>query len=65
MVTHDGKRGFQIRDESVSDLYYFFEQSIISVTMSFQAIEIFANAIIGRKATKSIVVKRPGCLLLT
>jgi len=60
MITHDGKRGFQVRDESVSDLYYFFEQSIISVTMSFQAIEIFANAIIGRKATKSIVVKRKG-----
>jgi hypothetical protein len=60
MVTHDGKRGFQVRDESVSNLYYFFEQSIISVTMSFQAIEIFANAIIGRKATKNIVVKRKG-----
>lgn len=60
MVTHDGKRGSQVREESVSDLYYFFEQSIISVTMSFQAIEIFANAIIGRKATKSIVVKRKG-----
>jgi hypothetical protein len=58
MVTHDGRQGFQVRDESVSDLYYFFEQSIISVTMSFQAIEIFANAIIGRKATKNIVVKR-------
>ena len=60
MVTHDGKRGFQIRDESVSDLYYFFERSIISVTMSFQAIEIFANAIIGRKAKENIVVKRRG-----
>jgi len=60
MVTPGGKRGSQVREESVSDLYYFFEQSIISVTMSFQAIEIFANAIIGRKATKSIVVKRKG-----
>jgi hypothetical protein len=60
MVTHDGKRGFHVRDESVSDLYYFFEQSIISATMSFQAIEVFANAIIGRKATKNIVVKRKG-----
>lgn len=60
MVTHDGKRGFQVRDERTSDLYYFFEQSIVSVTMSFQALEIFANAIIGRKAIKDIVVKRKG-----
>ncbi len=58
MVMHDGKRGFQVKDESVSDLYYFFEQSIISVTMSFQAIEVFANAIIGRRSTQSVVVKR-------
>jgi hypothetical protein len=28
--------------------------------MSFQAIEIFANAIIGRKSTKNIVVNRKG-----
>ncbi|HZP64318.1 MAG TPA: hypothetical protein VFB28_12960 [Terriglobales bacterium] len=60
MVTHDGKRGLQVRDESISDLYYFFEQSIISVTMSFQAVEIFANAIIARKATANVVVKRKG-----
>jgi hypothetical protein len=60
MLTPDGKRGFNVTEESVSDLYYFFEQSIISVTMSFQAIEVFANAVIGRKATKNIVVKRKG-----
>jgi hypothetical protein len=60
MLTHDEKRGSQVRDESIADLYYFFEQSIISVTMSFQAIEIFANAIIGRKSTKNIVVNRKG-----
>ena len=60
MLTHDGKRGFSVRDESVSDLYYFFEQSIVSATMSFQAIEVFANAIIGRRAVKSIAVKRKG-----
>lgn len=60
MLTHNGKRGFQVRNESVSDLYYFFEQSIISVTMSFQSIEIFTNAVIGRKATANIVVKRKG-----
>jgi hypothetical protein len=60
MVTHDGKRGSQVTDESIGDLYYFFEQSMISVTMSFQAIEIFANAIIGRRATRNIAVRRKG-----
>jgi hypothetical protein len=60
MLTPDGKRGSQVVEESVSDLYYFFEQSMISVTMSFQTIEVFANAIIGRRATKNIVVKRKG-----
>lgn len=63
MLTHDGKQGSQVRDESTSDLYYFFEQSMVAVTMSFQAVEIFANAIIGRKATKNIVVKRKGGVL--
>jgi hypothetical protein len=60
MVTHNGHRGSQVRQESVSDLYFFFEQSIISVTMSFQAVEVFANAVIGRKATKNIIVKLKG-----
>jgi hypothetical protein len=58
LLTHDGKRGFTVRDKSVSDLYYFFEQSIVAATMNFQAIEVFANATIGRRARKSIVVKR-------
>jgi hypothetical protein len=59
-LTPEGKRGFSVRQESLSDLYYFFEQSMISVTMSFQAIEVFANSVIGRRATKNIVVKRKG-----
>lgn len=63
MLTHDGKRGSQVTDESTSDLYYFFEQSMVAITMSFQAVEIFANAIIGRKATKNILVKRKGGVL--
>jgi hypothetical protein len=53
-----GKRASQIRDESTSDLYYFFEQAMIAITMSFQAIEVFANANIGRRVTTNIVVKR-------
>jgi hypothetical protein len=57
-LTHENKRGFQINQESIHDLYYFFEQSIISVTMSFQAIEVFANAIIGRRASGTILVRR-------
>jgi hypothetical protein len=60
MLTHDGKRGSQVKDESVADLYYFFEQAIISATMSFQAVEIFANTTIGRRATGDILVKRKG-----
>jgi hypothetical protein len=60
MRTHTGKRGFQIKDESMSDLFYFFEQSIVAVTMSFQALELFANGIIGRRATGELSVKRKG-----
>lgn len=60
MLTPEGKRGFSVRQESVGDLYCFFEQSMISVTMSFQAIEVFANSVIGRRAAKNIVVKRKG-----
>ena len=59
-LTHDGQRGFQVNDASLADLYYFFEQSIVCVTLSFQAIEIFANAIIGRRAAQHIQVKRKG-----
>ena len=58
MVTPQGKRGFQIREDNVSDLYYFFEQAMIAATISFQSIEVFANAIIGRRATKNITVRR-------
>jgi hypothetical protein len=57
-LTPEGETGFSVRPESLSDLYYFFEQSMISVTMSFQAIEVFANAVIGRRATKDIVAER-------
>jgi hypothetical protein len=60
VLTPYAKRASQVREESVSDLYYFFEQSMIAVTMSFQAIEVFANATIGRRAANNIVVKRKG-----
>lgn len=63
VLTYEQKRGSQVADESTSDLYYFFEQSIIAVTISFQAVEIFANAIIGRRATQNIMVKRKGGVL--
>jgi hypothetical protein len=56
--THDGKRGLQVRDEHISDLYYFFEQAIVTATMSFQTLEAFANAVIGRRAHGIIEVKR-------
>lgn len=58
MRTHTGERGFMVRDECLADLYYFFEQAMITATMSFQALELFANAIIGRRATGKVRVKR-------
>src|SRR2546429_411718 len=42
-----GERGFQIRNDRLTDLYTFFEQSMIAVTMGFQALELFANFNIG------------------
>lgn len=63
MTTHEGERGSLVRDESIADLYYFFEQSMIAVVMSFQAIEILANSIIGRRATEKITVRRKGGLV--
>jgi len=58
MVTPDGKKGMQVTHDSVGNLYQFFEQSMTSVIMSFQAIEVFANSIIGRKAPNNILIKR-------
>jgi hypothetical protein len=60
VLTPYSKRASQVREDSVSDLYYFFEQSMIAAIMSFQAIEVFANATIGRRAANNIVVKRKG-----
>jgi hypothetical protein len=57
MLTADGNRGFQIRDESISNLYAFFEQSMIAVTLSFQAVELFANSTIGRKSTGNFRIR--------
>lgn len=58
VLTPDSKRGFQIKQDNIGDLYYFFEQAIITATISFQSVELFSNAIIGRRATKNVVVKR-------
>src|SRR5438067_13855768 len=35
-----GERGLQIRNECTADLYTFFEQSMVTVTMAFQALEL-------------------------
>jgi hypothetical protein len=58
VVEPTGNRGFAIRNERLGDLYSFFEQSMVAVTMSFQAVELFANTIIGRRAKGTITIVR-------
>jgi hypothetical protein len=56
--TPSGKRGLQVPEPHLVDLYYFFEQAIVAATMSFQALEAFANSIIGRRAPEKVEVRR-------
>ncbi len=50
--------GFGVSTKGVPALYDFFEQCMISVVFSFQAIETFANAVIGRELKQSMKVRR-------
>lgn len=55
-----GERGLQIREECTANLYTFFEQSMVAVTMSFQGLELFANAAIGRRTKGQVTIKEKG-----
>jgi hypothetical protein len=59
-LSPQGVPGQNVADDSISNLYDFFELAIVSATMSFQAIESFANATVGRGAKSEIVIKRKG-----
>ncbi|MCU1311418.1 MAG: hypothetical protein JWO20_2543 [Candidatus Angelobacter sp.] len=56
-VAPSGEQGMQYRNDCLTSLYDFFEHSMISVTMSFQSLELFANAIIGRRAKGNVRAK--------
>ncbi|MFI5117452.1 MAG: hypothetical protein ACHP8B_12230 [Terriglobales bacterium] len=53
-----GKKVLQVQDSHLAELYYFFEQAIVAATMSFQALEAFANATIGRRGPATVEVRR-------
>lgn len=55
-----GVRGFMVMNENHGDLYYFYEETIIALTMSFQALEAFANAMVGRLAKGTVQIARKG-----
>jgi hypothetical protein len=57
VVTPNGL-GFSVSNESMKSLYDFFEQSMITVTFSFQALEIFCNHMISRKLKSPLEIKR-------
>lgn len=59
-------RGKSISNERISHLFDFFEQCMITVTFSFQALEVFANHTISRELREPMEVKRgKNKLLLT
>lgn len=51
-------RGKSISNERIGELINFFEQYMIAVIFSFQALEVFANHTISRNLRKSMEVKR-------
>ena len=51
-------RGKSISNERIGELFNFFEQCMIAVAFSFQAIEVYANHTISRNLRESIEVKR-------
>ncbi len=51
-------RGKSISNERTGELFNFFEQCMIAVTFSFQALEVFANHSISRNLKESMEVKR-------
>lgn len=51
-------RGKSISNQRTGELFDFFEQCMIAVTFSFQALEVFANHTISRNLRNSMEVKR-------
>jgi hypothetical protein len=51
-------RGKSISNERIGELFNFFEQCMVAVTFSFQALEVYANHTISRNLRESIEVKR-------
>jgi hypothetical protein len=50
--------GLVVNNESSEDLFNYFEQCMVAVTFSYQAIEIFCNHTIARELKGEIEVKR-------
>lgn len=57
VATPDG-RGKSVSEDNLASLYAFFEQCMIAITFSFQALETFANQQIGTKLQGKIRLKR-------
>lgn len=56
-LSPSGEPAEQYSAECLGNLYSFLEQSIVTVTMSYQALEVFCNATIGRRLKGTIRVK--------
>ncbi|WP_372810185.1 hypothetical protein [Pseudoalteromonas nigrifaciens] len=50
--------GLAVKHESDEDLFNYFEQCMIAVTFSYQAIEVFCNHTIARELKEAVEVKR-------
>lgn len=57
-----GETAFTVTTDGLPPLYDFFEQCMLSAVFSYQAVEAFANYVIGRELTHSMKVRRGGKL---
>jgi DNA-binding transcriptional regulator YhcF (GntR family) len=57
VVTPEGA-GLSVKSQSNEDLFNYFEQCMVAVTFSFQAIEVFCNHTIARELKEAMEVKR-------
>jgi len=65
VLTPDG-RGRSVSKARTGELFDFFEQCMITVTFSFQALEVYSNHTISRHLRNSMEIKRgKNTLLLT
>ncbi len=54
------KAGSQLSEESIEDLFEFFEEAMVTVTSSFAALEAFANLTIVDRSTGPVTVTLQG-----